>query len=231
MAFKLKIAKQHSQTGSTLYVYDDTKDYVQDDDYGWGQGDTPIERSDYVLLCFVKYTDHAGNESYLEHANQFPSASDKSHGLADGNGLANTDRSMFTITTPKDGHHGIYMLPLEKDSTRVNGNSGDVYYNTSDNAAYYHDGSQFVPITSLILPSLESLSVTKVCEYLFDIRIRIWEVKTGNSAYTPRKTRDSNKINLLRDIKNLKIQAFANFASSKPVSRFLINSITEAING
>lgn len=231
MAFKKRIEKKHSQDASLLYIYDATLDYVIDDNFGWGQGASPINRSDYFLLNFVKHIDHAGVETYLEHQNQYPSVNDKSHGLADGNGLANTDQSEFQVATPKDGHHIIYMLHLEKDTTRVSGTLGDVYYNTSASRAEYYDGSQFVEITSSILPSLEDLSVTLVCEYLFDIRITRWLNSKEFEAYEPKKQRDHNLIARIRNIKNLVTTAFANFTVSKPTSRFLINRITTMING
>lgn len=229
MPFKKRIEKKHSQDASLLYVYDATLDYVEDDNFGWGEGASPINRSDYFLLNFVKYIDHAGVESYLEQQNQYPSVNDKSHGLADGNGLANTDKSEFTIATPKDGHHIVYMLHLEKDATRVSGTLGDVYYNNSAGRAEYYDGSQFVEITKSILPSLEDLSVTLVCEYLFDVRFRRWKISEATNVVTPKLSLDNSRVSRARNLSMIMLSAHANFTSSKPTSRYLLNEVTKTI--
>ncbi len=231
MSFRKKIDTTHNQDGSILFVYDDTLDYQQDDFWGWGKGDTPINREDYVLLCFVKYINHAGISSYLEHVNQFPNIDDRTHGLADGNGLANTDRSVFTMKSPNDGHHIVYLIHLEKDSTRFSGSAGDVYYNVGDDRAYYHDGAGWNFITGETLNEIENISSARVCEYLFPIRIIRWQNEAVHRAYSPKKQRDVNLINMIRDIKALLTEAFNNFVSSKDTSRFLINAIIKTIDG
>ena len=89
MAFALKLGWSFLQDASEIYVKDKTQDYVDGDDYGWGEGDTPLQRSAYALLFWAKYIDYAGNESYLDQKNQYVSSTDRKYAVAPGTGLAN----------------------------------------------------------------------------------------------------------------------------------------------
>ena len=200
MGFLLKMGWSFLDDGTEIYVKDKTQDYIDGEDYGWGQGDEPLQRSAYALLFFAKYIDYAGTATYLVNKDQYISSTDRTYAVAAGTGLANTDMSIFSIYSTADGHHLFYMLPLEMKATQVSGSSGDVNYNTDDAKPYYHNGSAWAQIGVATLPSLEALSSTKMCEELTDIRIVRAKNPIKRAVYTPSRGRDEAKRLLVRDV-------------------------------
>ena len=232
MAFALKLGWSFLQDASEIYVKDKTQDYVDGDDYGWGEGDTPLQRSAYALLFWAKYIDYAGNESYLDQKNQYVSSTDRKYAVAPGTGLANTDMSIFTVLSASDGHHKFYMLPLIMDTTRVSGLSGDLYYNTDDAKPYRHNGTSWVQITSALLPTLEANEATKICEELTDIRIVRHLNEKKFQIYTPQKGANDTLKMYVRDFKNYLEMAIAAFYEEKQsTARKLIHALTLKVNG
>jgi len=135
-----------------IQVYDNTKD----DEDGWGV-DTNPNRVDRALLFISEYVDEYGTSSFLEQSTNLVS-SNKLFGIVSGVGFSNVEKSLFTVKSSGDGQHNFYMAAIEKDSTKVSGSQGDMYYNTDDNLPYYYNGTAWVTIEDALLSTIVALS-------------------------------------------------------------------------
>ena len=170
MELVLKMMWYPSEKLDFIAVDDATQEYVDGDDGGWGVGLNP-DRADRCLVFWTKYIDSEGTESYTTLTSTVQDAN-AVVGVADGEGLVNTDKSRFLVSYGLDGHYIFYMLPIVRAASAPSGVEGDTYFNTTDNVAYYHNGTSWVAIDQTILPTLESDSSIAVCEYLFDLSKR-----------------------------------------------------------
>jgi hypothetical protein len=208
-------------------VDDATQEHVDGEEGGWGV-DTNPDRADRCLLFWSVYTDYKSVEQLVA---LLSSAQDVEGvvGVADGQGLINTDKSRFLVTYINDGHYIFYMLPIVRYASEPSGVEGDTYYNTTDKVAYYHNGSDFIPITSSELLLLYSAPGIAVCEELFDLKKRYClGVKTRELLLVIDKNESKDHKEAIRELRNKDLLWRAAFKEGKqPTARKLLKSVED----
>jgi len=206
MALVLKQAWYPSQDLSFIAVDENSLDYSQDGDGGWGV-DTNPDRADRCLVFFAEHVNpDTGTASFVTQTTT-TNDTDAVVGIGDGLGLTNTDTTRFKIEYSEDGWFIFYMLPIERDTTRVAaGTLGDLYFNTDNSKVYYYDGSSWVLLESDNLDAIKTTSGIKICNAVIDGYYR----KCMNTKVRTLKPLEYEKDNQLRiDIRELKIKQLA----------------------
>jgi hypothetical protein len=169
MDLVLKIDLTVLDDATEVAVEDSTQTYVDGESGGWGVSGNS-DRADKCLLCFCKYTDKDGNDSYFDFKDKYVSTDDKSYAIEDGTGLDNTYKSLFTVLTTADGHHSIYMIPVDRAATAPTGaNQYDLIYLTGSSKVQVYDSS-WADLSVTDLPNIGTAQGVTSEEELYDLR-------------------------------------------------------------
>lgn len=216
------------ENASEVYVKDTTQDYVDGSDGGWGTTEGGlIDREDRCLLCFAKYTDYEGTESYLAQKLGY-TGSDTSYAIAPGAGLSNTSQSQFTVLSVKDGHHTFFTYPMVQASSNPSSPSAyDLYYNTTSGLVYVYVSSAWTLLTSAHLSSIEGKTGMKQCDVLLQIRIKQKKNELRFRLGDDQISDDVRVQDLLDEINGLYDGAVAKFgAGLYPIARRIVEVAT-----
>lgn len=165
-----------------IQVYDNTQDYIDGTDGGYGVVGNP-NRSDTALLFYTTYIDENGTVTYLTQDSHLV-GSNTLFSVADGLGLANTDKSLFVVNSTQDGQHIYYMASLERDNTKVGGTQGDMYYNIDDDLPYYFNGTTWELITDDLLDTVILSSMNQANTLLMRKRARTVLAEVTRDIYS-----------------------------------------------
>jgi len=228
MALVLKQAWYPYSDITAIAVDDNTQDYIDGTDGGWGVLGNP-NRADRCLLFWTKYIDNNSVETYLSQQTT-TQGSELAIGVADGLGLSDTDKSRFIVNYTKDGHNVFYMLPIIRSVSEPAGVAGDLYYNTTDSTVYLHNGTSFQTLLVSDLPNLESYAGITVCEDLFDLNVRkALGVKTNDlDNVHQRNVEDKEKE--IREIRNKILMWRSQFKEGKqPTARKNLKTLEDVL--
>ena len=213
---------------TAIAVDDDSQQYIEGSDGGWGVLGNP-EREDRCLVFWAKYIDDQSAETYLSQQTTSQGA-ESAIGIGDGLGLSNTDKSRFVVDYNADGHNIFYMLPITRSATEPAGNAGDLYYNTTDTTVYLHDGTGFSTLLISDLPNIEGEAGIAVCEDIFDLNARkALGVKTNDLDNVHiRNIEDKEKE--IREIRNKILMWRSQFKEGKqPTARKNLKSLADVL--
>ena len=94
--------------------------------------------------------------------------------------------SKFTVESTKDGHHSVYLIPVERASSDPGGPvANQLYYNTVDTFIYIYYSSAWVLLAETHLQYLKSYAGGTLCEQLYDVRTILYDAeKTWDAVDT-----------------------------------------------
>ena len=210
-----------------IAVDDATQEHVDGQEGGWGVETNPA-RADRCLVFWSVFIDYTSTEQLVSLLSSTQDV-EGVVGIADGQGLLNTDKSRFLVNYIDDGHYIFYMLPIVRYASAPSGVEGDTYYNTTDKIAYYHNGTGFTPITSSELSLLYSAPGIAICEELFDLKKRYClAVKTRELLLVINKTTAKDHKEAIRELRNKDLLWRAAFKEGKqPTARKLLKSVED----
>ena len=172
MALNLTIKEKYKYDGSEINIVDATQTCNEEAAGLWSAAGNPA-RADRCLISWTKYTDDTGSETYLKYDDQYIGTFEELS-FAPGAALADTDQSVFTVISTKDGQHTFYALAIEQYASAPGAPSeGDVYYNTATVGIYLYTTAWTEITTVEQFASLESNTTKAECDVLVPTRLLI----------------------------------------------------------
>lgn len=194
----LKIYVSGQYDGKRKFIYDNTQDYIDGDKWGWGRGDTPVNRADRALVTFTKKVDIESAETYIKTDQGY----DAYFHVAPGSGLTNTDKSRFDFISEGDYHYRYFLYPAVQAASAPSVSLNGVYYDTAESKLKFSDGTVWRDFVYTDLAAIESKSDTATCEQIWFVDKIILLNLLKRKAYPLGRPCDESYVGLVDKLEN-----------------------------